>query len=165
MIYRTEPLSDRHVRSRFTSGVSSLDSYLRIQANQDIRRNLSACFVATDANAIVTGYYTLSGYSIPAEEAPEALQKKFPRAYKVLPAILLGRLAVDKRMQGQGHGGELLMDAMKRCLELSAVLGSWAMVVDPIDGGARAFYDKYGFMQLASGKMFLPMKTIEALVA
>jgi hypothetical protein len=55
------------------------------------------------------------------------------------------------------------MDAMKRCFELSTVLGSWALIVDPIDEKARSFYKKYGFVPLSTGRMFLPMKTIESL--
>jgi GNAT superfamily N-acetyltransferase len=131
--------------------------------NQDIKKRLAACFVTANDKGLVTGFYTLSSASISIEEAPDEIKNKLPKAYKHLPAILLGRLAVDQKLQGTGIGKLLLMDAMKRCFELSTVLGSWALIVDPIDEKARSFYKKYGFVPLSTGRMFLPMKTIESL--
>jgi len=163
MSYLTSPLLAKHDRSGFNSGVPSLDAYLKNQVNQDIKKRLAACFVTANDKGLVTGFYTLSSSSVSIENAPEEIKKKLPKAYKELPAILLGRLAIDQKMQGEGLGKLLLMDAMKRCFELSAVLGSWALIVDPIDEHARSFYNKYGFVLLSTGRMFLPMKTIESL--
>jgi predicted GNAT family N-acyltransferase len=78
---------------------------------------------------------------------------------------LLGRLAVDQFIAGKGYGRYLLVDALKKSYEtgLQAV-GSMAVVVDPVDKRSQAFYEKYGFILLpGSGKLFLPMKTIEKL--
>jgi GNAT superfamily N-acetyltransferase len=163
MSYLTSPLLAKHDRSGFNSGVPSLDAYIRTQVNQDIKKRLAACFVTANDKGLVTGFYTLSSASISIEEAPDEIKNKLPKAYKHLPAILLGRLAVDQKLQGTGIGKLLLMDAMKRCFELTAILGSWALIVDPIDEHARSFYNKYGFVLLSTGRMFLPMKTIESL--
>jgi GNAT superfamily N-acetyltransferase len=163
MSYLTSPLLAKHDRSGFYSGVPSLDAYIRTQVNQDIKKRLAACFVTADDKGLVTGFYTLSSASISIEEAPDEIKNKLPKAYKHLPAILLGRLAVDQKLQGTGIGKLLLMDAMKRCFELTAILGSWALIVDPIDEHARSFYKKYGFVPLSTGRMFLSMKTIESL--
>jgi predicted GNAT family N-acyltransferase len=161
----SEILSSKHRRSEFSCGKEMLDNYLHKQANQDIKRKLSACFVVIDkATDLIKGYYTLANNSIPQEIIPRKIQKKLPASYKSIPATLLGRLAVDSRFQGQGVGKLLLIDALKRSYEISKTIGSFAVVVDPIDQDAEDFYVKYGFIKLPdSGKMFLPMKTINQL--
>jgi GNAT superfamily N-acetyltransferase len=161
----SEILSSKHRKSEFSCGNELLDDYLHKQANQDIKRKLSACFVLNDKETnLIKGYYTLSNNSIPQESTPIQIQKKLPKSYKSIPTILLGRLAVDSRFQGQGVGKLLLIDALKRSYEISKTIGSFAVVVDPIDKGAENFYAKYGFIKLPdSGKMFLPMRTINQL--
>ncbi len=90
------------------------------------------------------------------------IQKKMPSSYTVLPTTLLGRLAVDQRFQGKGLGEQLLLDALKRSYDISALeIGSVAIVVDPLDKAGVSFYAQYGFVKLPDrGRMFLPMKTI-----
>ena len=158
----SEILSSNHRRSEFSCGNELLDDYLQKQANQDIKRKLSACFVLIDKEtSLIKGYYTLSNNSIPQESIPTQIQKKLPRSYKSIPTTLLGRLAVDSKFQGQGVGKLLLIDALKRSYEISKTIGSFAVVVYPIDQEAENFYAKYGFIKLPdSGKMFLPMRTI-----
>jgi GNAT superfamily N-acetyltransferase len=111
---RVESLSDRHHRDSFTSSVEGLDGYLRQQAGQETRRRVTSCFVlvAGDDPAPI-GYYTLAATSLALTELPEALAKRLPR-YPVVPATLMGRLAVDARHQGQGHGELLLFDGFSR---------------------------------------------------
>ena len=77
----------------------------------------------------------------------------------------MGRLAVDKNYFGRKLGEFLLVDAMKKSvLVAKKSIGSMALIVDPIDDIAIAFYTKYGFILLPdSGKMFLPMQTINSL--
>ena len=161
----TEPLSSTHNRSDFSCGKEMLDVYLHKQANQDVKRKLSVCFILNDGETnCIKGYYTLSNSSIPPEYTPGHIRKKLPKSYASIPTILLGRLATDQRFQGQGIGKLLLIDALKRCHQISKTIGSFAVVVDPIDQQAENFYTKYGFIKLPdSGKMFLPMKTVNEL--
>jgi len=160
----TEPLGKRHKKSEFSCGNTILDNYLQRQAKQDVKRKLSACFILRDREDGVKGYYTLSNAGIPREVIPEKVSKKLPRAYNSLPVTLLGRLAINEKHKGQGLGKLLLIDALKRSFEVSEIIGSMAVIVDPIDENAEKFYEKYGFVKLPdSGKMFLPMKTIEEL--
>lgn len=158
----SEPLNSSHKKSDFSCGKELLDNYLHKQANQDIKRKLSACFVVKEEQTgLIKGYYTLSNNSIPLEDIPDNIRKRLPRSYKTIPATLLGRLAIDSNFQGQGLGRLILIDALKRSFQLSDTIGSFAVVVDPIDEDAKRFYDKYGFIKLPdSGKLFLPMKTI-----
>lgn len=158
----SEPLNSAHKKSDFSCGKEILDRYLHKQANQDVKRKLSVCFVINDESTnLIKGYYTLSNNNIPLELVPIQIQEKLPKSYESIPTTLLGRLAIDNRFQGQGVGKLMLIDALKRSYELSKTVGSFAVVVDPIDQDAENFYDKYGFIKLSdSGKMFLPMKTI-----
>ena len=159
-----EKLENIHVKDEFSCGYDLLDNYLKRQANQDIKRKLSSCSVLVDEQNVVKGYFTLSANSIRRQELPEELIKKLPPSYSDLPVILLGRIAIDKSIQGNGFGEILLYNALKKCLDLSNQLGILAVIVDPIDDKAISFYKSYGFIELpTSDKMFLSMKTIEKL--
>ena len=161
----SETLNSEHKKSTFCSGKAMLDDYLQKQASQDVRRKLAACFVIVDKETnLIKGYYTLANNSIPLTLVPQDLQKQLPKSYISIPTILLGRLAVEKKFQGNGTGKLLLIDALKRSYTLSKNIVSFAVIVDPLDQDAKNFYIKYGFITLSdSGKMFLSMKTISSL--
>jgi len=167
MEYCTVPLRPYHRKKEFNCGTGLLDSYLHKQANQDIKRKLTMCFVHPDEENLVKGYYTLSNASVLRKFLPEYIIRKMPASYTNLPVTLLGRLAVDVKNSGKGIGEILLIDALKRSLNVAvSSIGSMAVIVDPLDEQAVGFYDKYGFIFLRnSGKMFLPMKTISILIA
>ncbi len=162
--FLTVPLNSKHKKSEFNCGTIYLDNYIQKQAKQDIKRKLSTCFVLSNEINEIKGFYTLSNAGISREFIPKKIRNKLPRAYSSLPVTLLGRLAINSKNKGQGLGRLLLIDALKRSLEVSKVIGSMAVVVDPIDENAVKFYDKFGFILLPdSKKMFLAMKTIEQL--
>ena len=96
------PLGKRHERASFSCGVLSLDTYLKTQASQDMRRKANAVFVMAPADdpAQIVGYFSLCAYTIGQTEVPEAARQFIPR-YPVVSAILIGRLAVDAQHQGQ----------------------------------------------------------------
>lgn len=160
-------LTKSHFRKEFDSGKDLLDKYIKQQARQDVQRKLSACFVISERENDqdkVKGYYTLSNYGIPRDLIPDNLNKRFPKSYETIPVTLLGRLALDKSKFKQGLGEYLLMDALHRSYLASLEVASFAVVVDPIDDEAIAFYSRYDFELLPdSEKMFLPMVTIEQL--
>ena len=156
-------LVKQHKREHFDCGHPSLTRYLKEQASQGIKRHLALCFVTTDPQNRVTGYYTLSNASIPKEQMPQQVQRKL--GYKDIPVTLLGRLASDITMRKKGHGESLLMDALYRSYMAAQVTsGSVAVVTDPIDDAAAAFYARYGFIRLeGSSRMCIMMETIGAL--
>lgn len=157
-------LDKKHDRNNFDCGNPILNNYLKTQAGQDIKRKLSACFVLSNNKEVIQGYYTLSNHSTPIDAFPEQIQKKLPPSYRSIPATLLGRLAVDKNFQNNGIGKILLIDALKRCYDVSKEMGSFAVVVDPIDKNAAMFYQKYDFIFLPdSKKMFIPIQTLQQL--
>ncbi len=160
-----ELLDKKHNRKEFDCGKELLNNYLKNQAGQDIKMKLSACFVMAEKETNnVQGYYTLSNNSIPLDCFPEKIQKKLPKSYVSIPTILLGRLAIDRNSQGKGLGKILLLDAFKRSYEISKEIGSFAVVVDPIDREAELFYEKYDLIKLPdSEKMFIATKTLKEL--
>lgn len=161
-----ESLHDDHDRTSFSCGNESLDRYLKEQAGQDLRRACASPFVlvAERGSTSILGYYTLSSYGVDLGELPADLARKLPR-YPLIPATLLGRLAVDLRYQRQGVGEFLLMDALRRAWAQSAEIAAAAVVVDAIDADAAKFYRHFGFLTFHSvaGRLFLPMKTVAAL--
>ena len=153
---------NRHNRVNFKCSEDSLDNYLRQQVGQDIKRKLATVFVLVnlpDKNII--GYYTLSAYTLELKTLDEKISKRLPR-YPLLPATLIGRLAVDANYQGQGLGEFLLIDAFKKILVSSETIASFAVVVDAINQQAVKFYQKYGFQPLLKNpmKLYLPIKSI-----
>ena len=160
-----EPLSDRHDRARFESGVEPLDRYLRVQAGQDVRRRVASCFVLiSGGQTSPLGFYTLAATGLSLAELPEDLAKRLPR-YPVIPATLMGRLAVDHRHRGRRLGELLLFDAL--CRTLRSEIASFAFVVDAKDEGAAAFYARYRFLPLSQNgtRLFVPMAEVAKLFA
>ena len=158
-------LDKNHIRKNITCEEESLNYYIRKQVSQDIRKRMATCFVAIDKEQNVIGYYTLSSESLGRELIPEKYMKQVPKNYNA-PVILLGRLARDISTKGTGLGEFLLLDALFRSYDLSVKsIGAMAVVAEPINEKAVAFYTKYGFEQLPdSEKMFLPMKVIRQLI-
>jgi ribosomal protein S18 acetylase RimI-like enzyme len=141
-----------HDRSQFDSGSPALDRYLREQVSQDIRRRVAACFVALTDERRIAGYYTLATASVPLTDLPDDLRRKLPR-YGLVPAILMGRLAVDTAFKGQGLGGVLLVNALRRAA--SAEIPAAVLVVDAKDHQAAAFYQHHGFIPLVDAPLTL----------
>ncbi|WP_299540682.1 GNAT family N-acetyltransferase [uncultured Herbaspirillum sp.] len=148
-----------HDRSRFESGSPALNRYLREQVTQDIRRRVAACFVAVDDEQRVAGFYTLASASVPLAGLSDALRRKLPR-YGAVPAIRLGRLAVDREFKGRGLGGALLVNALYRAI--AAEIPGAVMVVDAKDAQAAAFYRHHGFVALQDAPLtlFLPLTSV-----
>ncbi len=156
-----EPLGPHHDRAAFSCGNDDLDRYLKTRVNQDQRRNLARAFVLVGtAPEVIAGYYTLSSTGIDLGKLPEAEAAKLPR-YPVIPAALIGRLALATEYQGKGLGGVLLADALKRIVEAGTEVAAYAVVVDAIDDSAAAFYEKFGFLRFPSipRRLFLPVAT------
>ena len=141
--FRLEVLGADHARDGFACGVGALDVYFARQANQDVRRRASTCFVAVHAaTGQIAGYYTLAAGGVPLTDLPETLIKRLPR-YPSVPVARVGRLAVAKAFQGQKLGGALLADAALRAMRSEVAV--FALVVDAKDAAAEAFYRHHGF--------------------
>lgn len=157
-----ERLAKHHDREAFGCGVPELDEYLRRRAGQDMRGRVAAVFVMVPESEPVriAGYYSLSSAAIVLNDLPDNIVQKLPR-YPVVPAILIGRLARDANFPGIGR--LLLLDALARALRHTDEVASAIVLVDAKNEQAGAFYSRYGFTQVSSesGRMFLPMNTVE----
>ncbi|WP_323123337.1 GNAT family N-acetyltransferase [Burkholderia alba] len=152
-------LGAAHDRTGFECGTPALDRYLRETAMQDVRRRVAACFVMLDGD-IVVGYYTLSAASIALADLPREVARKLPR-YPAIPAVRMGRLAVDRRYRGKGLGATLLVNALRRAA--SSEIPAVALTVDAKDESAAAFYGHFGFQSLTHDPLalFLPLATVK----
>ncbi len=162
--WRIDPLVKRHERKNFDCGAESLNVFLKTHARQNARKDISRTFVATpEGSDEVAGYYTLSTGSVAFENVPDDLAQRLPK-YPV-PTAHLGRLAVDERFQGQGLGGLLLVDALKRICGLADQIGIHAITVHALSERARSFYEAYGFHPFPDDRyhLFLPMATVRKL--
>jgi ribosomal protein S18 acetylase RimI-like enzyme len=159
--FRVALLDVKLDRTAFKSGVGALDTYFHQQVTQDIRRRVTACFVALTADQRIAGYYTLASASILLADLPIDVGKKLPR-YPSVPAVRMGRLAIDEDFKGQGLGGALLADALDRAAR--AEIAACALVVDAKDEAAMHFYRHHGFMALPDSPLtlFLPLATVQA---
>jgi len=159
---RVEALGPQHDRSSFASGAEALDRHLRTQASQDARKNIAAPFVLVVPDGSIAGYYTLSATGVILTEFPAEITRRLPR-YPLVPATLLGRLAVDRRYQGLGYGRFLLADALHRAVR--GEIASFAVVVDAKDEAARRFYARESFLTFPDHpmKLFRPMADIRRL--
>ncbi len=158
--FRLVLLDDGQDRAAFNSGSEPLNRYLREQATQDIRRRVAACFVALADGQRIVGYYTLASASLLLAGLPASTGQKLPR-YPTVPAVRMGRLAVDQTFKGQGLGGALLADALDRAAR--SEIAAYALMVDAKDEVASAFYRHHGFIALPDSPLalFLPLATVQ----
>lgn len=155
------PLDSAHDRTAFCSDSGPLDRYLREQVTQDIRRRVAACFVALADGHRIAGYYTLASASLLLTDLPASTGKKLPR-YPTVPAVRMGRLAVDQAFKGQGLGGALLADALARAAR--SEIAAFALMVEAKDQAAAAFYRHHGFIALPDSPhtLFLPLANVQS---
>jgi GNAT superfamily N-acetyltransferase len=133
-----------HRVESFQCGVRSLDEWLRKHALQSHRSGGSRVFVTTKTDPDVAGYYALAAGAVMPREATARLVHGLAGNQPV-PVVLLGRLAVDARHQGQHLGRSLLLDGMTRVLEAGELIGIRALLVHAIDERAREWYAQFGF--------------------
>ena len=152
-------------RSGFTCGEPALDAYLHKQAGQDMRRGFATVIAAREENSPekVVGFYTLSAASILLTALPSETARKMPR-YPAVPALRLGRLAVDMSLHGQHIGSLLVLDALRRACRNEL---AWAIfLVEAKNERAANFYKKFLFQRFGQNTLALWMlrKNAERLV-
>jgi GNAT superfamily N-acetyltransferase len=160
MIKAIEPLG-KHDRAAFSCGVAALDDWVHLRAGQDEKRNVARVFVAIDDRYGIVGFYSLSSFTLSIVDLPTKQARRLPR-YDVIPAALIGRLARDERVRGQGVGDLLLADAVRRVIGASGSLAVFAIVVEAIDEKAAVFYRDFGFASFPNRPLRLFMSMAEA---
>ena len=165
--WHEEPIGKQHDREGFDCGDEALNDFFRHHARKNHELGGSKTFVAvpdTDKQTLL-GFYSLSPASIAYARVPEIARRGLAR-YEV-PAFRLGRLAVDRRFQSRGLGGQLLLAAGRRCLRAASEVGGVALLIDAKNDGVARWYASYGAMPLLDTplSLLLPLKTIEAALA
>lgn len=162
--WHEEPISKRHNRNAFDCGEEALNEFLRRYARKSHELGGAKTFLAIrdDNQETVLGFYSLCPASVEYARTPKILKRGLAR-YDV-PAFRLARLAVDRSVQGQGLGGQLLLVAGRRCLLVSAEVGGVALLIDAKNEKVARWYARYGAIPLLDAplSLVLPLATIEA---
>ncbi|NQV71870.1 GNAT family N-acetyltransferase [bacterium] len=157
-------LSDKHIRSEFDCGDAALNQFLHKHAKQNFKKGLSVTYVAVrPGESTILGYYCISNGQVARHDLPDEEAGRLPR-YPV-PVVRIGRLATSLEARGQGIGGLLLIDALKKSLKVSVKVGVYAVEVDAKTEAAKQFYLQYGFSALLDDSLhlYLSMKTVKNL--
>jgi len=151
-----------HNRKAFDCGVTALNQYLQHIANQDQKRGLTRVYVLAEQTTII-GYYSICAHSVPTDQL---LAHRKLGTYQEAPFLLLGRLAVDKRYQGQGYGDALIFHAFSITKDAAEKIGTLGIIVDAKDEKAACFYEKFGFKPLSTSKnrLMLPFSAMNSLL-
>ncbi|MGX2975510.1 GNAT family N-acetyltransferase [Ursidibacter arcticus] len=157
------PLEDLSIkRNSFSCTVKELEDYFHKYASQDVKKKLTKCFVLVEnKQSKIIGYYTLSALSVPISDIPqEKRNKNIP--YPNIPAVLIGRLAVDTNFQHQGYGKFLIADAIHKIK--NTAIGAAILVVEAKNDNAVSFYQRLGFVEFKElignhRKLFYPLTT------
>jgi GNAT superfamily N-acetyltransferase len=138
--------------SAFECGEPDLDDYLRKRALANHVRGIARCFIIKPRGGPVVGYYALATASVQRNDALSSMKRNAPAE---VPVILLARLAVDRKTQGQGVGKVLLRDAIRRTLQVADQVGVRALLVHALHEDARNFYLRFDFEPSPSDDLHL----------
>ena len=161
---------DRHDRTAFSCGVEQVDNFFKRTANKLAKAGNLRIFVMVDAQGGIVGFHAINAHSVDYRDLPQRFARSRP-GHGSIPAAYISMIGVDRRHAGQGYGGDLLADALKRIAHASESLGIAVVMLDILDDGdpglvarRKALYEGYGFASLPSDplRMFLPVATILA---
>jgi GNAT superfamily N-acetyltransferase len=139
------PITSEHDVAQFDCGSEALNEFLARYALLNASAGIARTFVTTlEGQAIVVGYFSLAAGSVEPAQAPPRIAKGVPR--HPIPVILLARLAVDRKYQGQKLGQGLLKQALLKSVEASRIIGARAILVHAKDQKAADFYARFGFV-------------------
>lgn len=168
-----EPLDPaRHDRAAFSCGIAQVDNFFRRTANKLTKAGNIRTFVMLGPAGELIGFYAANAHAIDYAELPERFARSRP-AHGSIPAAYISMIGVDSRFQGQGYGGDLLVDCLKRLAGAADALGIAVVMLDVLDCGdpdkvakRLALYTSYGFEPLASHglRLFLPIATVRAIM-
>jgi GNAT superfamily N-acetyltransferase len=168
--WREEPISKERPRDSFDCGDADLNRYLQKFARQNHESGGTKTFVAISIeDGRVLGFYSLTPTEAGYESTPETLRKGLPR--HPVPGYRLARLAIDISLQGQGLGGQLLLAAGKRCLQVASEVGGVALYIDAKNDRVASWYESLGALRLLDAPegvtpipLVIPLKTIASIL-
>ena len=150
---RPRPIEASDDTTDFNSGEESLDRYLADRALTNHLADLGRCYVSTDEEAgKILGYYTLSAVAVEHAGIRGRIRRNAPNP---VPAVLLGRLAVDTNAQGSGLGRFLVRDAILSTLAAADRIGVRILLVHARHEQAAQFYEQLGFARSPTDQLHL----------
>ena len=162
--WHEEPIGKQHERAAFDCGEPALNEFVQRHARKSHERGGAKTFLAIDDadKKTVLGFYSLSPASVEYSRTPDVIRRGLAR--HDVPGFRLARLAVDRSVQGQGIGGQLLLAAGRRCLLAAAEVGGVVLVIDAKNERVAGWYCSYGAVPLLDAplSLLLPLATIEA---
>lgn len=161
MSHRLEALRSDHDLDAFRCGHAVLDEWLRRHARNATGQG-TRTYVLVGERAEVVGYFAIAPHLLAREAAPRRIGRGAPSR---IPAILLAKLALDERLQGQGLGSELLVHALTTIVEAARAAGGRVVVVDAIDEAAARFYQAHDFQPVPVDAHRLVMRLSTAAMA
>jgi GNAT superfamily N-acetyltransferase len=154
---RPEPLAPHHRLDGFDCGEPALNEWLKRHARPAHASDSAKVFVTTlEDSETVVGYYALAAAQV-APDAATARALKGQPSSRPVPAILLARLAVDRKHQGAGLGRSLLQDVLLRCAEAAKAIGARVLLVHAMHERAKAWYMQFGFEESPTDPLHLLM--------
>jgi GNAT superfamily N-acetyltransferase len=154
---RPEPLARHHELEGFACGEPALDEWLKKYARAAQASESARVFVTTEVDvAAVVGYYALAAAQVEPADATQRARKGLA-SRRPVPAILLARLAVDRRHQGIGVGRSILQDVLLRCVEAADAIGVRVLLVHAKHAYARDWYLQHGFEESPTDELHLMM--------
>ena len=136
-----EPIGTNHQIGDFSSGIVSLDEWLKRRALANQASGAARTFVVCEADK-VAGYYALASGAVNVAGAPGRFRRNMPDP---IPVVVLARLAVDRAYQGRSLGRALVRDAARRVVNAADAIGIRGIIVHAISDDAKAFYLALGF--------------------
>jgi GNAT superfamily N-acetyltransferase len=159
LLLEPAPLAQEHQLAEFDSGEQSLDDWLKRRAQSNNLTGASRTFVVANGVGRVYGFYALAAGAIFHAQASSTLKRNMPDP---IPVMVLGRLAVDREVQGHRLGGALLQDALRRVITVSESVGVKALLVHALNEKAKLFYEHYGFQATPFDPMTLMLNLTQA---
>jgi len=150
-----EPLAASHRLDDFECGEVVLDDWLKRRALANQSSGASRTFVVADRDGRVGGYYAMAAGAVSHQLATSGVRRNMPDP---VPVMVLARLAVDRRTQGQHLGASLLRDAVNRAVAVSQNAGVRALLVHALHERAKQFYEHYGFQASPTHPMTLMLR-------
>jgi GNAT superfamily N-acetyltransferase len=164
--WHEEPIAKKHDRVSFDCGEPALNEFLRRHARQSHDKGAAKTFlaIANSDSKTILGFYSLCPASLEYARTPEIIRKGLAR--HDVPAFRLGRLAVNRPVQGQGLGGQLILAAGRRCLRAATEVGGVALLIDANNERAAKWYSSYGAIPLTDAplSLLLPLATVHSVL-
>jgi hypothetical protein len=160
--WHEEAIAKHHDRQAFDCGDKQLNEFLYRHARQSHIKGVAKSFLAvSDAiEPTILGYYSLSITTVAYAQTSEILKRSL--SHHAVPMFRLCKLAIDRSVQKQGLGGQLLLAAGRRCLQASDHVGGVGLLIDAKNPDVADWYSSYGALPLHDKplSLILPFQTI-----